>query len=52
MRKYFRICGHIQNTIIVCLNKYDRIIGGFTPHRMDYNNRFQEDKPGNCWMED
>ncbi len=29
------MCGLETNTIIVCLNQYDKIIGGYTPLHFD-----------------
>jgi len=30
MQKYFELCGHIRNTIIICETTKGKILGGFT----------------------
>lgn len=31
LKKYYEICGHLTNTMIICKTNKDKIIGGYTP---------------------
>lgn len=52
MEDYFRVCGYIRNTCILCLTEANKIIGAFTPLEHEYKNRFWNSNNLGEWVKD